>query len=167
MTPIETERLLLRKIKVADAPFFYELFNSEGWLKYIGDRNIRVVADAEKQIVEKYIPSYKNNGYGSYLVIEKASGCPVGTCGMYKRPNLDHPDIGFAFLPAYYKKGYGYESAAAILSKTTKELKLKKVVAFTLPENTASIKLLEKLGLTNVGVYQYQDDPEELLLFST
>ena len=67
MPPLETERLLLRNIEVTDAPFFFELFNSEGWLKYIGDRNIKTVADAEQQIKTKYIPSYTENGFWEFF----------------------------------------------------------------------------------------------------
>jgi len=162
---LETERLLLRKIEVTDAPFFYELFNSEGWLQYIGDRNIQTLADAEKQIVEKYIPSYKKNGHGSYIVIEKSSGLSIGSCGIYKRDNLDYPDIGFAFLPQFVGKGFGFESSKAVLKDAKETLNFSKVLAFTVPYNTASIKLLEKLGLKNAGDYFFEGDPEPLLLF--
>ena len=166
--PIETERLLLRKIEVTDAPFFYELFSSEGWMQFIGDRNIQTVVDAEQQIKEKYIPSYTLNGYGSYLVIEKDSEKAIGTCGIYKRSNLDHPDIGFAFLPEFLRKGYGYEAANAILEHAYKVLKMNKILAFTLPKNIASIKLLEKLGLQSQGTYMTEGDTsEELWLFSS
>ena len=164
---LETDRLILRKIEVSDAPFFYELFNSEGWLTYIGDRNIQTVSDAEQQIKEKYLPSYKTNGYGSYVVVEKASNMPVGTCGMYKRENLDHPDIGFAFLPSHLRKGYGYESAHAVLQHARENMGIPKVLAFTLPKNIASIRLLEKLGLTSKGSYFHEGNPEELILYAT
>ncbi len=165
ITSLETERLLLRKIEVRDAPFYYELLNSEGWLKYIGDRNIRTVADAEKQIIEKYIPSYTDNGYGSYLVLEKTSKLPIGTCGIYKRDNLDHPDIGFAFLPQFIGKGYGFESSKAVLKEAKLKMNISKILAFTVPHNVASIKLLEKLGLRNSGNYIFEGVSEPLLLF--
>lgn len=162
---LDTERLTLRKIELSDAPFFYKLLNCEGWLKYIGDRNIRTVSDAEKQIIEKYIPSYKTNGYGSYLVVDKVSKEPLGTCGMYKRENLDHPDIGFAFLPQFIGKGFAFEASLAILKNAEENLNLSKILAFTVPNNKASIKLLEKLGLNNTGDYFFEGNPEPLLLF--
>jgi RimJ/RimL family protein N-acetyltransferase len=162
---LETERLLLRKIEVADAPFFYKLFNSEGWLKYIGDRNIHTLADAEMQLTQKYIPSYTRNGYGSYVVVEKSSGDPIGTCGMYKRDNLKHPDIGFAFLPAYEGKGYGFEAATRVLTNARDILGIVKVLAFTVTNNKASIKLLEKLGLRSKGDFYFEGNPVPMLLF--
>jgi len=167
MKTLQTERLTLRKAVATDAPFFYELFNSEGWLKYIGDRNIKTVKDAETQILEKYIPSYEVNGYGSYVVLESDTNKAIGACGLYKRDNLDHADIGFAFLPEVVGKGYGYESAKAVLDYATGALEMTKILAFTVSYNLPSIALLKKIGLVENGTYTFEDDSEELLLFTT
>ena len=160
----QTERLHLRKINPEDAPFVFELLNSPGWLKYIGDRGISDLKKAEAYIEERYLPSYKN-GLGNFIVVHKGSGKPIGSCGLYKRDNLEYPDIGFAFLPEFLGKGYGYEAASAMLKYALTDLKLEKVLGFTVDYNVASIKLLEKLGLKNVGTFQLEDDDEELLLF--
>ncbi|MDX1463593.1 MAG: GNAT family N-acetyltransferase [Marinirhabdus sp.] len=162
---IETERLILREIKRTDAPFFYQLFNSEGWLTFIGDRNIKTIEDAENQIVNTYIPSYTNHGFGSYVVIEKTSNDPVGTCGLYKRSALDHPDVGFAFLSQHMGRGYGFEAASAILNDAFHRLHFNTVVAFTTPKNVASISLLQKLGMKPSGRYAHGDAQAEMLLF--
>ena len=138
MKTLHTERLTLRKAVITDAPFFFELFNSEGWLQYIGDRNIKTVKDAEQQILEKYLPSYEINGYGSYVVVVRDSQQTIGACGLYKRDNLDHADIGFAFLPEAIGKGYGYESAQAVMDYAMGELEMTKILAFTVPENQPS-----------------------------
>ncbi len=151
---------------IDDAPFVYELLNSPLWLKFIGDRGVHSLEDAEKQIREKYLPSYEK-GLGNFLVEEKATGKPVGSCGLYQRDNLDFPDIGFAFLPESIGKGYGWEAASALKSYAFNQLKLNTLLGFTLPENTASRKLLEKLGLYEKGVYRFADDSEELMLYST
>lgn len=164
---IKTKRLRLRPIEISDAPFFYKLFNSEGWITYIGDRNIKSVADAEKQLTEKYIPSYSIYGYGSYLVEEKTSGLPIGTCGLYKRPNVEDPDIGFAFLTSYMGQGYGYEAAQAVMIHARQHLQLETILAFTVSHNRASIRLLEKLGLHYVQDYSYEGSQEALQLYAT
>ncbi|MDT0554566.1 GNAT family N-acetyltransferase [Patiriisocius hiemis] len=167
MNVLETERLALRKIEVSDAPFMLKLLNSQGWLEYIGDRKVHSVVDAEIFIEKYYIPSYTQNGYGSYLVSLKESSIAIGACGLYKREDLDNPDIGFAFLPDYIGKGYGYESAKAVLDFAFSTLQLHKILGFTVKENIASIKLLEKLGLKEIGTYDYDSKEEYLLLFST
>lgn len=166
MKLLETERLRLQKISLADAPFYVKLFNSEGWLTYIGDRGVKTVQDAEAYIEKNYLPSYEKHGYGSYTVQLKATNETIGACGLYKRDNLDDPDIGFAFLGAYLGKGYGFEAASAIMRYAQTTLGIQKILGFTLENNVASIMLLEKLGLQQSGTYRFKNEEEELLLFS-
>lgn len=163
---IETERLFLRQYTLKDAAFIYKLMNSDGWLQNIGQRNIHTVADAEAYMIKNYISSYEKNGYGPFLVILKENGKSIGSAGLYKRENLDHPDVGFAFLPEYFNKGYAFEAANAVMHFASEELKIKTIVGITLPKNLPSIKLLEKLGLIEISTFRMKDDDEELLLFS-
>lgn len=162
---IETDRLLLRQYTLNDAPFIFKLMNSEGWLKNIGDRNIKTLEDAEAYMLKNYLSSYEKHGFGPYLVSLKEDGTPLGSAGLYKRDNLEHPDVGFAFLPEYGNKGYAYEASNAVMEFAAKILGIKIVVGITLETNLSSIKLLKKLGLSEVGSYTYEDG-EELLLFS-
>ena len=145
MKILGTERLILREIETQDAAFLFELLNSPKFLKYIGDRGVRTVEDADEFIESRYRESYRQNGFGLY-VVERSEGESVGICGFVKRGYLNHPDIGFAFLPEYEGKGYGFESAKALLEFGFRELGFDVVYAITSPENTASEKLLAKLG---------------------
>lgn len=164
---LETERLQLRQYTEDDNHFSYELMNSESWIKYIGDRKISSPEVAKEYIKKSYLPSYDENGHGAYVVILKETGKPVGACGLYKRPNLDHPDIGFALLPDYLGKGYGFESADAVMNYARNELKLTTIFGITVEDNKASQKLLEKIGLRQIDTIFIEGDKEELLLFST
>jgi RimJ/RimL family protein N-acetyltransferase len=67
-------------------------------------------------------------------------------CGLIKRDTLEYVDIGFAFLPAYEGKGYGYESAKITVEYAFNKLDLPKLLAMVLENNNRSIKLLEKIG---------------------
>ncbi|MBT0608629.1 GNAT family N-acetyltransferase [Aequorivita echinoideorum] len=163
---IYTERLQIRKYTLLDAPFIYELMNSEGWLKNIGNRNINSIADAEAYLERHYLSIYSSQGFGPYKVLLKDSSTAIGSCGLYKRDNLDFPDIGFAFLPEFVGQGYALEAAKAIMKYASEELKIEKIVGITLPENITSVKLLKKIGLAEIGTYNFEY-VEELLLFST
>ncbi|MEL6809848.1 MAG: GNAT family N-acetyltransferase [Bacteroidota bacterium] len=165
MCLIQTERLQLQQISLKDAPFYVQLFNTEAWLKYIGDRNVRSVSQAEAYIEKNYLPSYKKHGYGAYTVKLKETGQTIGACGLYKRDSLEYPDIGFSFLTEYIGKGYGFEAASAVLEYARDVLGLNTILGVTVSYNTASIKLLEKLGLRQKGTFTFHNDPEELLLF--
>ncbi|KAA3615895.1 MAG: N-acetyltransferase [Flavobacterium sp.] len=167
MIVTETKRLQLRHYTLEDAPFVLELLNSREWVANIGDRGIKTLKDAENYIAEKYLPQYSERGYGAYISEMKESGEIVGTCGLYKRPDLDHPDIGFALLPKYTKKGYAFEAATAVMEYATAYLKFDTILGITLPTNTNSILLLEKLGLRQVDRIRLEGDAQELLLFSS
>jgi len=167
MILLETERLQLREYSKEDAAFIYELMNSEGWLTFIGDRNIISLEDAEKYIQNFYLPSYIQNGYGAYIVILKELNKPIGSCGLYKREDLEYPDVGFAFLGSYSGKGYGFEAAGAVLKHAKELFNITTVMGIVQPNNIASIRLLEKLGLKRKCTYIFKDTSEELLLFST
>ncbi len=162
---IQTERLELREYTLNDAPFIFELMNSEGWLKNIGDRNIKTIEDAEAYMLKNYISSYEKHGFGPYLVSLKENGTPIGSAGLYKRDNLDFPDVGFAFLAEFGNKGYAFEATNAVMQFASEKLKTQTIVGIVLPENISSVKLLKKLGLFEIGIYKYEDG-EELLLFS-
>jgi [ribosomal protein S5]-alanine N-acetyltransferase len=164
---LETSRLLLREITLEDASFIFELVNTPNWLRFIGDRGIKTKEDAKAYIEESYLESYKTHGFGAYVMIQKSEGVVIGSCGLYKRPNLDYPDIGFAMLPQYGKMGYAFEAASALMEYAKTTLNLNTILAITLQENENSIALLEKIGLREIDTVKISEDTEELLLFST
>jgi ribosomal-protein-alanine N-acetyltransferase len=163
---LETERLYLRKfIPEKDASYFMQLVNSPGWLKYIGDRNIHSEEAAVKYINDRVMKGYTDHGFGGYTIIEKHSGKPIGNAGLYKRPALDHFDIGYALLPEFHGKGYAFEASSAVMQYARKS-EMKKLYAITVPYNERSIHLLEKLGLRFEKFFRMEGDPEELSLYS-
>ena len=164
---LETERLILREFTADDTQFIIELVNSRGWIENIGDRNIKTEEQARKYLESGPLKSYEVNGFGLSLVEMKSDGTPIGMCGILKRDNLEHPDIGFAFLPAFMGKGFAYEMADATMTFARDTLKLPAIFAITVPANKASIKLLGKIGLRFIKTFHFQDNMEELMLFSS
>jgi [ribosomal protein S5]-alanine N-acetyltransferase len=165
MTIAETERLLIKPLTIADAPFILVLTNSPGWLEFIGDRGIRNLTDAENYITKGPMASYAKFGHGLYLVVLKETGSSIGICGLLQRDTLPDKDIGFSFLPEYTGKGYALEAAAAVLLQAKASLGITRILAITLPANTRSIQLLTKLGLVFEKMVQFPGDKEELMLF--
>lgn len=161
-----TERLLLKPTLEEDAVFIYALMNTPKWLKYIGDRNIQSVEDAENYIKIKMLPQLERLGYGNYTLIKKATQEKIGTCGLYDREGLDGIDIGFAFLPEYERKGYALEAATKLRDVAFGEFGVTEINAITVHENISSQRLLEKLGLTFQRTIKLPDDEEELLFYT-
>jgi ribosomal-protein-alanine N-acetyltransferase len=163
---IETERLFLKPFTLKHSSFIVELMNTQGWIKYIGDRNIKTIRQAADYLENGPIKSYVDNGFGLSLVELKAHAKPIGMCGLIKRDYLEHLDIGFAFLPAYTGQGYAYEVARKTIEHGFNQLDQQQILAITLPSNAASIKLLEKLGFRYEKTIVSKDSIEELFLFA-
>ncbi len=162
---LETERLRLRKFTTGDTAFIIDLLNSPGWIRYIGDKNVKTIEQAQAYLENGPFRSYRENGFGLSMVEQKDGNLPIGMSGIILRDTLETPDIGFAFLPEYAGKGYGYEIAKAILDHARENYQLEIVSGITLPDNTPSIRLLEKLGLRLVRKFTMPGSEEELLLY--
>jgi RimJ/RimL family protein N-acetyltransferase len=162
----ETERLVLRRLTAADAGFILELLNDPGFIRYIGDRGVRTLADAGRYIEDGPAASYARHGFGLYLVALKDGGAPIGISGLVKREGLDDVDVGFAFLSQYRAQGYARESAQAALRQGYEEFGLPRIVAITAPDNHDSMKLLRKLGLKLERMIQLPGQGQESCLFT-
>lgn len=160
---LETKRLCLREFDLNDTGFIIELLNTPNWLAYIGDKNVRTTEDAKRYLEDGSINSYKENGYGLWMVQLKESEIPIGMCGLVNRDTLEDIDIGFAFLPEYVRMGYGFEIADATMKYAKHTLNLKKIVGITDAKNVASIKLLNKIGLQFEKTVEFEEGKSALL----
>ncbi len=144
---ISTARLELSELTTQDAAFIYQLFTDSDCLRFIGDRGISDIKSAAVYLADKLIPSYQKYGYGLFKVTAKNNPQPFGLCGLVLRAETKPPDIGFAFLPEFRAAGHCTEAAQAVL-KWVKSQQLSDVIlAYTHPDNKASIRVLEKIGL--------------------
>ena len=166
MKILETERTILREVTRGDAEFVLDLLNQPSFIKFIGDRNVRTIAEARDYIESRFTESYKKFGFGMWAVELKENNAPIGICGFVKRDSLPDADIGFAFLPQYERKGYAFESAVAVMKYGRNILQLKRVLAITSKDNESSGRLLGKLNFKFERLIVLPDDDEELKLFS-
>jgi len=111
--------------------------------------------------------SYQRLGFGMYLTELKEGGAPIGICGLVKRASLKDVDIGFAFFPQFWGKGYAYESASAVLAFGRSVLGLRRIVAVTTHDNHDSIRVLEKLGLRFERMVRLSEDDVQICLFAS
>lgn len=161
---LPTARFDYRRATPADAPFILELLRSPGWLRYIGDRGVYNLDDSLSYIKEKLLPAYEHPGCGPMLAVRRSDGTVVGNVGVYRRPGLDVPDFGFAFLPEFHGQGCAYEASCSGLEYAFRHGH-RELLAITLPENTASLGLLTKLEfIADPEPIRLPGDEEELLL---
>ena len=167
MNVLETDRLVLRRLSIDDAEFILALLNEPSFLRFIGDKGVRTLDDAREYILQGPICSYERFGFGLYLTMLKESGVPIGICGLLKRESLGDVDVGFAFLPQFWSRGYALESAAAVMAYGRSCLGLNRIVAVTNPDNESSIRVLEKLGLEFEKMVRLSEDSPEIKLFAS
>jgi len=162
----ETERLRVRYLDpYLDAPFILKLLNEPSFLENIGDRGVRSLDDARRYMTEGPLASYARHGFGLFCVELKeaapeAGGVPIGICGLLKRDWLGDVDIGFAFLPQFWSKGYAFESAQAVIDWGRRARGVTRVVGITAAHNHGSMRVLEKLGLKRAGVVRSPEGQE-------
>ena len=166
MKILETERLILRQLRLDDAEFIFELLNDPSFIQNIGDRNIRTVDNARSYIANGPVASYAKHGFGLYLVVLKETAESIGMCGLIKRDGLEDVDIGYALLPSYWSKGYAVEAAQATKAYAKDVIGLKRIVAIVDPANAGSIRVLEKIGLRFEKWVRLSEDDIELKLFA-
>ncbi len=157
-----TPRLHLRPFILDDAPFILRLLNEPSFLQHIGDKGVRDLEGAKGYLTNGPMVSYARHGHGLMAVELKETCEPIGMCGLLKRDNLDHPDLGYAFLPAFWSKGYALEAARAVLEDAKRE----RVLAIVSQGNAASIRLLEKLGFGFVRLEAMSPDEPKVAVYA-
>jgi ribosomal-protein-alanine N-acetyltransferase len=162
----ETTRLRVRMLTLDDAGFVVELLNQPDFLRFIGDRGVRDLEQARTYLREGPLTGYVLDGHGLNAV-ELHDGTLIGLCGLLRREGLAAPDIGFAYLPAYYGQGYAREAAEAVLAHARQSLGIARVVAIVSPGNERSVALLRRLGLRDAGLVRLPGKDEDVLLFDS
>lgn len=165
MVVLETARLLLRHFSRDDAAFILRLLNEPSFIQNVGDKGVRTLEQASGYLLEGPIKSYQIYGHGLYLVALKESLQPIGMCGLLKRDQFDDVDLGYAFLPEFWSKGFAFESASAVLNFGLNVLGRTKTLAIVSPDNAASIKVLKKLGFAFSKYVQMPRDKAEVALY--
>ncbi len=151
--PLETKRLLLRKVENEDLSFILQGLSNEKVTQYMLIHYPTL--EAAKEQLQYYEDQYAS-GNGCYWVIElKSTNAPVGVIGI-TNIKLEHrrAELGYWLLPEHQQQGYTVEAAQEVLSYCFKSMELNRVEADTETENLKSSRVLEKLGFQKEGVFR-------------
>ena len=140
---ITSDRLILNPLSLDDSNFILELLNTEGWLKFIGDRNVNSESEAWVYI-QKIMKDPETNYWVARL---KSNNTPIGIVTFIKRDYLESHDIGCAFLPLYENNGYAFEATNAFLNQVIHSSMHNHIASITSGNNFKAITLISKLGL--------------------
>ena len=163
---LETRRLALRWLTTGDAGLLLAIWNDPAFVRYVGDRGIRTISEAQEAMEAGVLMLYAKYGYGPFRVALKESDRPIGICGLFRRDGLDCPDLGYSILPEYCGKGFASEAASAVLDYARSTLALDRVIAIISPDNAASIGLIGKLGFEFERMHTMPGDDSAVRVYS-
>ncbi|WP_166744486.1 GNAT family N-acetyltransferase [Xanthomonas cannabis] len=164
---IETPRLRLRLLDPErDADAMLALVNDPGFIAGINDRGIRTREQARAHLCEWAQAHHARYGFAHWAVETREDGAFIGTLGLLCRDPLPVPHLGFALLPAHRGKGYVTEAGRAVLEHARDVLGLMQLCAIVSPDNAASIRALEALGLQREGLRVLSPDTPAVLYYA-
>lgn len=164
---IETERLQLRLLRDdhVDAAPMLELLNDPGFVRFIGDRGVRTLEQAQAYVRAGTLASYAQHGYGMYAIERRSDGAWLGNAGLVRRSGLPSTDVGYALLQRYAGHGYAAEAVKAVVTYARETLGLESLCAIVCHDNARSIALLHKLGMQDQGEVTLPGETEVLRFF--
>ena len=158
---LETERLILRESTADDTEAVFEFNSNPEVIRYTGD-DLATDISAIRTFLAGY-SDYKKYGYGRWMVIYKPDNKIIGFSGLKYLEYKNATDLGYRFLPEYWGKGIATESSKAVIKYAFEKLNLTHLIAFVVPENTNSSKVLEKCGFEYVGMEKYDETDEDFI----
>ena len=154
---LETDRLLVREFVESDAEALFQLNSDPQVLRFVPDKQLRSVEQARQMLLDHPIADYRKYGFGRGACILKSSGEQIGFAGLKYLKELDEVDVAYRLMRAYWGLGLATEAARASVRFGFTELRLKRIIGVVMPENIASVRVLEKTGLRFSGMVQYAE----------
>lgn len=144
---LETQRLILREFQPEDSSQLAPILANPQVMKFSPTGILSVEQTLMK--VNGFINSYKKNGFGKWAIIHKQGNKLIGYCGIAVEQvdNVNEPEIGYRLAPEFWGKGLATEAASAAIQQGFEQFKLPYILGIVEPANTASVRVLEKLGM--------------------
>jgi RimJ/RimL family protein N-acetyltransferase len=146
MPEIETSRLYLRQFSMADLNDLSVIRSDPEVMRFIGTGQPHSV-DQVKESLEHIFAGWKQHGFGRWAVLHKPDKKLISWSGLAFLDKTDEIEIGYGIAKEYWNRGFTTEAAAASIRYGFEELKLNRIVAVAMPENIASRRVMEKIGM--------------------
>src|SRR5438105_9858766 len=144
---LETDRLFLREYVEEDAEAFFKLNSDPEVMRFVPDKPLLNVEQARQTLIDHPIADYRRHGFGRGACILKSTGEQIGLAGLKYVDELGEVDVAYRLMPRYWGQGLATELALASVRYGFAALGLKRIIGLVMPENLASMRVLEKTGL--------------------
>ncbi len=160
---LETDRLLFRPLELSDAEAMFAMDSNAEVHKYLWQKPFQAIEESIK-VIEYVLTQYQRNNIGRFATIEKESGEFIGWTGIkfvhdhIENGNTNFYDYGYRLNPKFWNKGYASEASALWLDYGFNQMNINKIDAYTHSENSASNRVLQKVGMTLMEEYTAEDN---------
>ncbi len=142
---IETERLILRPMREADATALFEISQDPEVVRFVGDRHVPTLQEAWR-MVAGWIGHWALRGYGQWAIEERESGRFIGRAGIINPADWPGPEVGYLLGRQFWGRGYATEAARAAMDWGFREIGFEDLISLIDPANHASIAVATRLG---------------------
>lgn len=145
----ETKRLILREFAAADAEDFYRIHSDAETMRF---QNLpeNYTVEVERYYLGKHIENYyKTFGFGIWAIVLKENNRLIGRCGLVRQPIESGEEIEVSYLieREFWNQGFASEAARVVLKLGFEKYNFQRLVSIIAPQNTASIRVAEKIGM--------------------
>src|SRR5206468_8998004 len=152
---LETDRLLLRQYVEEDAEAFFKLNSDPEVLRFVPDKRLLNVEQARQILIDHPIADYRKYGFGRGACILKSTGEQIGFAGLKYLEEIGEVDVAFRLMRTHWGQGLATEAAVASVRSGFADLGLKRIIGLVMPENIASVRVLQKTGLQYVDTVMF------------
>jgi RimJ/RimL family protein N-acetyltransferase len=143
MSEIETARLRLRHFNLKDFDYLFRLYSDAEIMRYL----LLKTKEQTQASLSKHIQQWQQHNFGMWAVVYKETGTMIGRCGLKFLENTKEVELGYVFDKSYWKMGLATEASIATLKFGFWQVKLDRIVAIAHPENIASVRVIQKVGM--------------------
>ena len=159
----DTPRLRVRRIEPGDGVAMLAVYGDAEAMRWVGDGRPLIRAQCEEWI-DVTLRNYATRGYGMVALVERSTGGSIGFCGLVHPDGQPEAEIKYALRRDHWGQGLATEAAAALLAWGASALGLQQVIATAALENTASHRVLLKVGMQR-GELRHNPDGSITQLF--
>ena len=151
MTEIVTERLTLRPLTADDLEWIAAFRGDADVMRYIGAAGPMTLEQSRERL-DRYVACWADRGLGMFGVRELGGDAAIGWAGLQPLDETEEIEVGYAFGKAAWGRGIATEAARAVVRWGFEDLALERIVAIAYPENDASRRVMQKLGMRHEGM---------------
>ena len=156
--PLETERLIIRPLEIADSEALHELYSDPVAMEHLASELPASVAESQRWVQQK-MDLHNETGLSLWGVVLAETGEVVGDAGLQLLEDDETVEVGVRLVRRFWGNGYGREAAAACIEAGFSQLGLSRIVAITSPNNTRAIDAMRRSGMTDAGVETHYGQP--------